>query len=904
MGLTKYQEKTVKHLVDVFQRQNIYLVADEVGLGKTYVAKGLIEAASYRRILYIASNPEIAKQNADKLGGTVIERIDRLSMLGSRGQKPQKLEAGEVYVLPVSPATSFTGAGSEIGNDRERGYYRDNLGKVTDARLPEDFWKKLKKNKGDSHKRDFARIRRMFCDYAVKTFQPDLIIMDEFHRFSKLVNPNGVDQHYSLKQLIQTANEGRRDGKVKILLLSATPYVFNTQKFERKYEGADAADKKTAADDEVDQYAEEFKDFQTLTHFICGLEEAGSGKDPGWQLNTPGDYYAHILCRTERKWLQGGQRDVPIRDLLEPGRNCNYGQAKRHLEYRCGYQESLLADEAWNFVFPNDVLNNLLKEQENQKSGKDLEKARNELREKLLRLAQNRLTGETIARPENRKKGIQTYSNLRTFLDEAPEYAQFGDAYASVTRGEKGTEGTAPELREAFSQALLAGSCRLRKEADDELLAQPGLFEQTYGHAKWDELRRVAVPEGAHLRLWIPPTKNGEAFSKTMVFTHYRMSTRAVAALTSLEAQKRLVADGSRKGVDLKKLPAIVFSPEVLEQLTRPVEDYFRIKNYVCSGEYLEQLGEKIKVFFNTTHARRVLSVWSGAAAAQETVLDYCREYDWNDMLTEYLDCLCDFSTNVTQEKAQKAAGTLLSVLDWEDNDRTRVMILPDWKDQGYPCTYGERYTADYSDKKAHDTQKTSVKGGKRVTTHRLEYIRERFQSPFYPFVLAASETAQEGVDLHNYCASIFHWSVPSRLNTFMQETGRVDRRASLTQRRQAVWLANRAGQPVDTLAQLFEKIDEVYQKLGWKAEEATQLKEQGLFPYWFLPAREEWLGDAAFPQLERVLFHLPVSRDEEDFLTLLAEQESYRTFGLTVNGQTCSGEQLRDALCPLFVDP
>ena len=45
------------------------------------------------------------------------------------------------------------------------------------------------------------------------------------------------------------------------------------------------------------------------------------------------------------------------------------------------------------------------------------------------------------------------------------------------------------------------------------------------------------------------------------------------------------------------------------------------------------------------------------------------------------------------------------SVLGWTDRDRTRVLVLPDWADQGYPCTFGERYTSDYSDKSAHDEE-------------------------------------------------------------------------------------------------------------------------------------------------------------------------------------------------------
>src|SRR5258708_30927881 len=82
-GLKDFQRKTVEY---VFRRMFIddipsprFLVADEVGLGKTLVARGVIaktidhlrqKGAKRIDIIYICSNGDIARQNINKLNVT------------------------------------------------------------------------------------------------------------------------------------------------------------------------------------------------------------------------------------------------------------------------------------------------------------------------------------------------------------------------------------------------------------------------------------------------------------------------------------------------------------------------------------------------------------------------------------------------------------------------------------------------------------------------------------------------------------------------------------------------------------------------------------------------------------------------------------------------------------------
>ena len=55
----------------------------------------------------------------------------------------------------------------------------------------------------------------------------------------------------------------------------------------------------------------------------------------------------------------------------------------------------------------------------------------------------------------------------------------------------------------------------------------------------------------------------------------------------------------------------------------------------------------------------------------------------------------------------------------------------------------------------------------------RKENIRNAFNSPMRPFVLATTSIGQEGLDFHNYCCVIMHWNLPSNPIDLEQREGR-----------------------------------------------------------------------------------------------------------------------------------
>jgi len=93
-GLKDFQRATVNYVFERFYGEDptrMFLVADEVGLGKTLVARGIaariidhLKQKPRIDIVYICSNADIARQNIQRLriaGGAASQFATRLTML-------------------------------------------------------------------------------------------------------------------------------------------------------------------------------------------------------------------------------------------------------------------------------------------------------------------------------------------------------------------------------------------------------------------------------------------------------------------------------------------------------------------------------------------------------------------------------------------------------------------------------------------------------------------------------------------------------------------------------------------------------------------------------------------------------------------------------------------------------
>ena len=117
-SLKDFQQQTADYVIERFFGSNPtrrFLVADEVGLGKTLVARGVIaqtieqlwDSSPRIDILYICSNSEIAKQNIQRLkipGCSASTISSRLTLLPLQSKE---LGTKRVNFIALTPGTSF-----------------------------------------------------------------------------------------------------------------------------------------------------------------------------------------------------------------------------------------------------------------------------------------------------------------------------------------------------------------------------------------------------------------------------------------------------------------------------------------------------------------------------------------------------------------------------------------------------------------------------------------------------------------------------------------------------------------------------------------------------------------------------------------------------------------------------
>lgn len=173
-------------------------------------------------------------------------------------------------------------------------------------------------------------------------------------------------------------------------------------------------------------------------------------------------------------------------------------------------------------------------------------------------------------------------------------------------------------------------------------------------------------------------------------------------------------------------------------------------------------------------------------------------------------------------------------------------------------------------------TQKISTAKG----AGRMINIRQAFNSPFRPFVLASTSIGQEGLDFHLYCKKIFHWNLPANPIDFEQREGRIHRYQGLVIR------LNLADKYKD-LIQFTDKRADVWREL---LRIACEEKKDARFPCDLVPF---WHTESKSDiKIERFVPLYPYSRDIEKYNNMIKILAFYRlTFGQPRQ------EELTDAL-------
>lgn len=127
-------------------------------------------------------------------------------------------------------------------------------------------------------------------------------------------------------------------------------------------------------------------------------------------------------------------------------------------------------------------------------------------------------------------------------------------------------------------------------------------------------------------------------------------------------------------------------------------------------------------------------------------------------------------------------------------------------------------------------------------TVQRVNNIRNAFNSPFRPFVLATTSIGQEGLDFHLYCRKIIHWNLPANPIDLEQREGRINRYMCHAIRQNIAANENEY--------EWGEKFKSTKKKYGHNSSD--------LIPYWCLP------DDYPFKyHIERIISMYPFSKDK-----------------------------------------
>lgn len=270
-------------------------------------------------------------------------------------------------------------------------------------------------------------------------------------------------------------------------------------------------------------------------------------------------------------------------------------------------------------------------------------------------------------------------------------------------------------------------------------------------------------------------------------------------------------------------------------------------------------------------------------------VVDYCAAGNLQAVLDEYIHTLRDleglFATG-DEEAWEKLAATVTAVLSL----RTGAPRADEIRPVDDRLRIEQRRLRNHFAMRFGAQESADGKAGAREGQ-----VRQAFNSPFWPFVLASTSVGQEGLDFHAYCHSVMHWNLPSNPVDLEQREGRVHRYKGHAVRKN---VAQKLGADV-----VRSDSKDVWRVL-FEAARNQYLNGGGLVPYWLFPVE-----DGAY--IERHVPALPLSRDKSRLEALKRSLAVYRmVFGqprqddlTTFLLEHCSPEMLREAEPLLRID-
>lgn len=954
--LKDFQKATVEHIVNIFKskKQRRVLLSDEVGLGKTIVSKGVIQAVgelsdeygiwddNTYRVVYICSNANIVKQNTENLGIEDVMNIDesRLSMqhfiVAKKVKELQKSKKSKPRILiPLTPGTSFN-LQTSAGNMNERALmfailshlddfkdhktalknrlniygangdnwtdiidkyekdikenvctgYRENISKevVNDDCYQEAkdlLLKAIALNDYNTTNKAITLFRIIFCKISMKELNPDLVIMDEFQRFSSLLDLEGNSEEAMLTRTFF----GKEDGPF-ILLVSATPYKPFTTLEELN-------------ENKID---EQYQDFNKLADFLFdGREDI--------VFQQVWHDYSKELCH-----ISSDNLDILIakKNIAE---DTMYEAMSRTERYRNSSQ-----DDTYLKISTGDIASYCQMQE---------------------------VLGECNKMNEGRF-GVKTLP--MEYAKSSPYLLSFMDKY---------------KLKEKLAKAYTEHPWKI-KQKQQYLIKKKNIntYERIPScNAKLDKLSNILFGEkgekhGEQL-FWIPashpyykiPASNvfakNQDFSKVLVFSAWEMVPRMIACMISYAIEQKSIShafpsatytntkensekdaldkqEGEKAGTGRLRRESLelvtccsdflkdAYNPKAylgndLKEIKAGIKENFKITSRFTLVEQpttAKFLLEAIKLLDSNTEEKILISedgldtlvnmaigspgicfyrLLGNKDLAQEAATKICNNIfnrRYNAAVIDILYNKKSVQTYFKQVIDYCVMGNLQAVLDEfaymiderSNGERNVEMIQKRMIESFIDRNYQEIDTTESFGKEKKKkwrirTHYAMPYGNIRMTdqaTNRANDVRLAFNSPFRPFVLASTSVGQEGLDFHWYCRKIMHWNISSNPQDMEQREGRIDRYKSLFVRRNVA----KFHPETYTWNEMFDLA-------------RTEAKDKGfceLVPYWSIPQDMlKSIAETDREYIESIVPLYPLSMDYDRYRHMKSVLRLYR---------------------------
>lgn len=559
--LKDFQQATVDRIDYLYRKgQNRILVSDEVGLGKTLVARGTIakfaklkldEGDNLVKVVYICSNATIADQNMEKL--RLVNEIhvesgqtSRLSMQHLNIFKQENdisVLDGFIQLIPLTPNTSFKIQNSE-GIVQERAliyailiqfepfkHLQDELGKILKYKVNKCTWDYHKKIYLDQVKKCNEESDGNYFEYMGaeieklgeiqynegKSLKNSLIDLCEYTK------ANAFNQHESRKHIVQL-----RMFFADVSLNKLNPDLIVVDEFQRFRLLLKSDDDGTEIN-------------KLTTKFFCSEN-------------------ARILMLSATPYKMYSTLD----EIEEGHLGEHYSEFYDVIEFLNNYEIEEFETVWENYSFKLKEVNKDRKSFLRIKSD-----AENELYNHICRterISENLLTN--IVDDKNNinylsvsRKDIESYRQVQRLLDNIPtinrnvpiDYIKSSPYVMSFMENYM----VKKDIEEHFKQHpnevwKMDEPTFWLKEEDIE-----NYNEISYNNARLENLMEYVLKENVEKLLWVPPSKpyyefkgpfeNQQNLSKTLIFSSWEMVPRMVSSMVSFEVERKTIGKVSKE---------------------------------------------------------------------------------------------------------------------------------------------------------------------------------------------------------------------------------------------------------------------------------------------------------------------------------------------------------------------